>query len=118
MSTSAGALLNRSLVNPNYFEDILKSYVDRGGGIMFIDEAYDLKPGVPNSHGSTIYNMLYRDGKGGATYVKRFNVTSTTRDREYDMTKGKKGSQNKTVTLTANTTPPNTKLLAIFKSSC
>ena len=67
MSTSAGALLNRSLVNPNYFEDILKSYVDRGGGIMFIDEAYDLKPGVPNSHGSTIYNMLlyysekYRD---------------------------------------------------------
>ncbi|WP_167597099.1 DNA gyrase/topoisomerase IV subunit A [Leeuwenhoekiella sp. ZYFB001] len=41
----------------------------------------------------TIYNMLYRDGKGGATYVKRFNVTSTTRDREYDMTKGKKGSQ-------------------------
>ena len=67
MSTSAGALLNRSLVNPNYFEDILKSYVDRGGGIMFIDEAYDLKPGVPNSHGSSIYNMLlyysekYRD---------------------------------------------------------
>ncbi|UBZ10250.1 DNA gyrase/topoisomerase IV subunit A [Leeuwenhoekiella palythoae] len=41
----------------------------------------------------TIYNMLYRDGKGGATYVKRFNVTSTTRDREYDTTKGKKGSQ-------------------------
>jgi len=41
----------------------------------------------------TIYNMLYRDGKGGATYVKRFNVTSTTRDREYDLTKGKKGSQ-------------------------
>ena len=40
----------------------------------------------------TIYNMIYRDGKGGATYVKRFNVTSTTRDREYDMTKGKKGS--------------------------
>ena len=41
----------------------------------------------------TIYNMVYRDGKGGATYVKRFNVTSTTRDREYPMTKGKKGSQ-------------------------
>ncbi|RXG15285.1 DNA gyrase/topoisomerase IV subunit A [Leeuwenhoekiella aestuarii] len=41
----------------------------------------------------TIYNMIYRDGKGGATYVKRFNVTSTTRDREYPMTKGKKGSQ-------------------------
>ncbi len=40
----------------------------------------------------TIYNMIYRDGKGGATYVKRFNVTSITRDREYDLTKNKKGS--------------------------
>lgn len=40
----------------------------------------------------TIYNMIYRDGKGGATYVKRFNVTSITRDREYDLTKDKKGS--------------------------
>ncbi len=40
----------------------------------------------------TIYNMIYRDGKGGATYIKRFNVTSITRDREYDLTKGKKGS--------------------------
>ena len=41
----------------------------------------------------TIYNMIYKDGPGGATYVKRFNVTSTTRDKNYPMTKGKKGSQ-------------------------
>ncbi|WP_028375234.1 DNA gyrase/topoisomerase IV subunit A [Leeuwenhoekiella sp. MAR_2009_132] len=41
----------------------------------------------------TIYNMIYKDGPGGATYVKRFNVTSTTRDKIYPMTKGKKGSQ-------------------------
>ena len=40
----------------------------------------------------TIYNMIYRDGKGGATYVKRFAVTSVTRDREYDMTNGSKNS--------------------------
>lgn len=40
----------------------------------------------------TIYNMMYRDGKGGPTYVKRFAVTSTTRDREYDMTNGSKNS--------------------------
>ncbi|MFC4635857.1 DNA gyrase/topoisomerase IV subunit A [Dokdonia ponticola] len=40
----------------------------------------------------TTYNMIYRDGQGGATYVKRFNVTSVTRDREYDLTNGKKGS--------------------------
>ncbi|WP_339751735.1 DNA gyrase/topoisomerase IV subunit A [uncultured Winogradskyella sp.] len=40
----------------------------------------------------TIYNMIYRDGKGGPSYVKRFAVTSTTRDREYDLTNGSKGS--------------------------
>ncbi|WP_299210991.1 DNA gyrase/topoisomerase IV subunit A [uncultured Dokdonia sp.] len=40
----------------------------------------------------TTYNMIYRDGAGGATYVKRFNVTSITRDKEYDLTNGKKGS--------------------------
>ena len=36
----------------------------------------------------TIYNMIYRDGRGGATYVKRFNVTGITRDKDYDMTNG------------------------------
>ena len=40
----------------------------------------------------TIYNMIYRDGKGGPSYVKRFAVTSVTRDREYDMTNGSKAS--------------------------
>ncbi|NRB84476.1 MAG: DNA gyrase/topoisomerase IV subunit A [Winogradskyella sp.] len=40
----------------------------------------------------TIYNMIYRDGKGGSSYVKRFAVTSITRDREYDLTNGNKGS--------------------------
>jgi topoisomerase-4 subunit A len=40
----------------------------------------------------TIYNMIYRDGKGGPSYMKRFAVTSMTRDREYDLTNGNKGS--------------------------
>ncbi|WP_179353744.1 DNA gyrase/topoisomerase IV subunit A [Winogradskyella vidalii] len=40
----------------------------------------------------TIYNMIYRDGKKGPSYVKRFAVTSMTRDREYDLTNGTKGS--------------------------
>ncbi|WP_299100190.1 DNA gyrase/topoisomerase IV subunit A [uncultured Winogradskyella sp.] len=40
----------------------------------------------------TIYNLIYRDGKGGASYVKRFAVTSMTRDREYDLTNGSKNS--------------------------
>jgi topoisomerase-4 subunit A len=41
----------------------------------------------------TIYNMIYRDGAKGATYVKRFAVTSITRDKEYDLTNGNKGSK-------------------------
>ncbi|WP_418509995.1 DNA gyrase/topoisomerase IV subunit A [Corallibacter sp.] len=40
----------------------------------------------------TIYNMIYRDGKSGPTYVKRFAVTSITRDKEYDLTNGNKNS--------------------------
>ncbi|SDR82769.1 DNA gyrase/topoisomerase IV subunit A [Gramella sp. MAR_2010_147] len=41
----------------------------------------------------TTYNMIYRDGKAGNTYVKRFAVTSVTRDREYDLSQGKKDSK-------------------------
>jgi len=40
-----------------------------------------------------IYNLVYRHGKGGETYVKRFAVTGVTRDKEYDLTQGKEGSQ-------------------------
>jgi len=40
----------------------------------------------------TIYNMIYKDGKGGASYIKRFAVTSITRDREYNLTNGKSSS--------------------------
>ena len=40
----------------------------------------------------TVYNMIYRDGKGGATYIKRFNVTSITRDKHYEMGSGKAGT--------------------------
>jgi len=40
----------------------------------------------------TVYNMIYRDGKGGATYIKRFNVTSITRDKHYEMGSGKAGA--------------------------
>ena len=40
----------------------------------------------------TIYNMMYRDGRSGPSYMKRFNVTGVTRDKEYDLTAGNKGS--------------------------
>ncbi|UKK72950.1 DNA gyrase/topoisomerase IV subunit A [Segatella bryantii] len=41
----------------------------------------------------TIYNCVYRDGKLGWYYIKRFNVTSMTRDKLYDITQGKPGSR-------------------------
>ena len=48
----------------------------------------------------TIYNMIYKDGTRGATYVKRFAVTAITRDKHYDLTAGSKGS--KVLYFTAN----------------
>ena len=41
----------------------------------------------------TIYNVVYRDGRKGFYYIKRFNVSAITRDREYDMTAGTEGSR-------------------------
>lgn len=41
----------------------------------------------------TIYNLVYRDGKNGPAYMKRFSVTGITRDKEYDLTNGNKGSE-------------------------
>ena len=40
----------------------------------------------------TVYNIMYRDGKAGTSYMKRFSVTGVTRDKEYDLTPGKSNS--------------------------
>lgn len=48
----------------------------------------------------TVYNMIYRDGESGTSYIKRFSVLGVTRDKEYDLTKGSKGS--KVLYFTAN----------------
>ncbi len=48
----------------------------------------------------TIYNVVYRDGRGGVYYMKRFFVTGVARDKEYDITQGKPGSR--VVYFTAN----------------
>ncbi len=70
----------------------------------------------------TIYNVVYRDGKKGWYFMKRFNVTSMTRDKEYDLTQGTPGS--KVMYFTANpngeaelikvTLDPSPKLKKIF----
>ena len=41
----------------------------------------------------TIYNVVYRDGRNGAYFIKRFAATGLTRDKEYDLTQGKAGSK-------------------------
>ncbi|CAL2086008.1 DNA gyrase/topoisomerase IV subunit A [Tenacibaculum sp. 190524A05c] len=41
----------------------------------------------------TVYNLIYKDGTRGPSYMKRFNVTSVTRDKEYDLTNKSKGSK-------------------------
>ncbi len=41
----------------------------------------------------TIYNLIYKDGKNGASYIKRFYVSGITRDKTYSLTQGKKGSE-------------------------
>ncbi|MHC5353820.1 DNA gyrase/topoisomerase IV subunit A [Myroides sp. LJL115] len=41
----------------------------------------------------TIYNLIYRDGKSGSSFIKRFNVKGVTRDKVYSLTQGKPGSQ-------------------------
>jgi topoisomerase-4 subunit A len=41
----------------------------------------------------TIYNVVYRDGKEGFHYIKRFNITAMTRDKEYDVAQGTPGSR-------------------------
>ena len=50
----------------------------------------------------TIYNVVYRDGKNGAYYIKRFNLTSMTRDKDYDITQGKPGSRISYFTANSN----------------
>ena len=41
----------------------------------------------------TVYNAIYKNGKDGISYIKRFSVTGVTRDKTYDLTQGEKGSR-------------------------
>src|SRR5471030_1733067 len=41
----------------------------------------------------TVYNVIYKDGQSGISYIKRFSVVGVTRDKEYDLTKGTKGTR-------------------------
>ena len=70
----------------------------------------------------TIYNVVYRDGKRGSYFMKRFNVTSLAREKEYDLTQGTPGSRVVYFTCNPNgeaelikvTLDPNPKIKKIF----
>jgi len=40
------------------------------------------------------YNLIYRDGKNGTSFMKRFKVSGVIRDKEYNLTQGKEGSRS------------------------
>ncbi len=71
----------------------LKDKTFVGNGILHVDV-------WKKGNDRLVYNMAYLDGGSGKTYVKRFSVTSITRDKEYELTKGTKRS--KVLYLTAN----------------
>ena len=50
----------------------------------------------------TIYNVIYRNGKRGNSYMKRFYITGLTRDKEYNITKGVEGSRIEWLTCNPN----------------
>ncbi len=94
-----------SLKKDEYIDDcadIDDVIVFRGDGTMLVTKV-DAKTFVgkdiihvavfKKSDTRTVYNMIYRDGKNGPSYIKRFNVTGVTRDKEYDLTSGNKSSQ-------------------------
>ncbi len=70
-----------------------KMMVTKVGGKTFIGKDIIHVAVFKKKDKRTIYNMIYRDGAKGATYVKRFAVTSMTRDKEYDLTNGSKNSK-------------------------
>ncbi len=77
-----------------------KMMVTKVGAKTFIGKDINYVAVFKKKDTRTIYNLIYKDGSKGATYVKRFAVTSITRDKEYDLTKGTKGS--KVLYFTAN----------------
>ena len=57
-----------------------------GQGVLYLDV-------FKRNDKRTIYNVVYRDGRNGAYFMKRFAATGLTRDKEYDLTQGKPGSK-------------------------
>lgn len=96
---------SRSLTNAEFIADcseIDDVIVFRGDGKMQVTKITDKKfvgkdilyAGIwKKGDERTIYHLIYQNGNGGPSLMKRFAVKSITRDKEYDLTAGKKGSK-------------------------
>jgi topoisomerase-4 subunit A len=85
--------------NCSDIDDVIIFYKDGRYKIVKISEKMFIGKNVlflnvfKRNDNRTIYNVVYRDGKNGANFIKRFPVTGVTRDKEYDLTAGKAGSR-------------------------
>ncbi len=70
-----------------------KMQVVKVGSKVFIEKNIIYAAVFKKKDERTIYNLVYKDGKGGTSYIKRFAVTGITRDKTYDLTQGKAGSE-------------------------
>ena len=87
------------ICNCSDIDDVIIFYKDGKYKIVKISEKMFVGKNVLYLHvfkrndSRTIYNVIYREGKSGANFIKRFPVTGITRDKEYDLTTGKAGSR-------------------------
>ncbi|MDR3261488.1 MAG: DNA gyrase/topoisomerase IV subunit A [Tannerella sp.] len=89
---------NEYVCNCSDIDDLILFYRDGAYKILRVSEKMFVGKNViyvnvfERNDSRTIYNVIYRDGKGGYNYIKRFAVTGITRDKEYSVTKGTEGS--------------------------
>ncbi len=101
-----GLKKNEFVCNCSDIDDVIIFYKDGKYKIVHISDKLFVGKNIlyvnvfKKNDKRTIYNVVYRDGKEGYYYIKRFNVTSVIRDRDYDVTQGNPGS--KIVYFTAN----------------
>lgn len=87
------------ICNCSNLDDIIVFFKDGKYKIVKVSEKEFVGKGIlyanvfKRNDKRTIYNVVYRDGKKSPHYIKRFAVTGVTRDKEYDLTKGKPGSR-------------------------
>ena len=87
------------ITNCSDIDDIIVFYKDGKYKVVKVAEKFYVGPNVihigvfKRGDKRTIYNAIYRNGKGGPYYMKRFAVPGLTRDKEYDLTKGLPGSR-------------------------